>query len=141
MLGFMEALYLSGFRDEAAALSPWVDRALHLGPDWLAFDGRLVRTRAGVAAAAGGRWDDAEHFFAKAEELARRMPNEIEAADVRRFHARMLIDRGRPEDGARADELLRGAPRLREFRMSGYVAEVERMLGRSAPQPPGAACS
>ena len=130
LLGIMEALYVAGLRDEAAALAPRVDEALALGPEWIAFDGRLLGTRAGVAAAVLGRWDDAERHFSAALERALRMPSELEAADVRRLHARVLIDRGRPEDAARADELLgRAGDTYREFGMSGYVAEVEGLLG------------
>jgi class 3 adenylate cyclase/tetratricopeptide (TPR) repeat protein len=132
MLGFVEALYLSGFRDEAAALLPLVERALTLGPEWLGFDGRLIRTRAGLAAAAAGRWDDAERWFGEALDRAVGTTNELEAADVRRLHARVLLDRGRAEDAARASELLGQARRTyREFGMPGYVAEVEGLLGRT----------
>jgi hypothetical protein len=49
--------------------------------------------------------------------------------DLRRLRARMLLDRARPDDGARAAELLTEA--LAEYRrlgMPGYAEEVERML-------------
>jgi class 3 adenylate cyclase/tetratricopeptide (TPR) repeat protein len=132
MLGFVEALYLSGFRDEAAALLPLVEKALTLGPEWLAFDGRLIRTRAGVAAAAAGRWDDAERWFGEALDRALRTANEVEVADVRRLHARVLLDRGRAEDVARAADLLgQACESYRGFGMPGYVAEVEELLARS----------
>jgi tetratricopeptide (TPR) repeat protein len=136
MLGIMEALYLAGFRDEAATLAPLVDTALTLGPEWVAFDGRLVSSRAGIAAAATGRWDDAERYFTGALDHARRMPSELETADVRRLHGRVLLDRGRPEDAARATEMLgQACEAYRTFGMPGYVAEVEGML--SAPSRPG----
>jgi class 3 adenylate cyclase/tetratricopeptide (TPR) repeat protein len=129
LLGLLEALYESGFRDEAAGLSPQVEAALRSSPDWLSWDGRLVRTRAGVAAAAAGRWDDAERHFTQALDHARRLPSEMETADVRRLHARALLDRGRPEDAARAAELLEQAcGTYRSFGMPGYVAEVEELL-------------
>src|SRR5829696_2993858 len=67
LFGLVEALYLCGFSDDAAALSPLVEEALERGPDWISFDGRLVRTRAGVAAMAGGHWEAAEHHLAEAE--------------------------------------------------------------------------
>ena len=70
------------------------------------------------------------------------MSNAMEVADLRRLHARMLLDRARPDDAARAAELLHEALRDYEtFRMPGYAAEVERMLGRSGPHRPGAPCS
>ena len=131
MLGFVEALYLSGFRDEAAGLLPLVEKALTLGPEWLAFDGRLIRTRAGVASAAAGRWDDAQRWFGEALDRALRTANEVEVADVRHLHARVLLDRGRAEDAARATELLgQACQAYRAFGMPGYVAEVEGLLSR-----------
>jgi hypothetical protein len=106
-----------------------VEKALTLGPEWLSFDGRLIRTRAGVAAAAAGRWDDAERWFGEALDRAQRTANELEAADVRRLHARVLLDRGRRKDAARADALLgRACDTYRAFGMPGYVAEVEALL-------------
>ena len=131
MLGFVEALYLSGFRDETAALLPLVEKALTLGPEWLAFDGRLIRTRAGLASAAAGRWDDAERWFGEALDHALRTANEVEVADVRRLHARVLLDRGRSEDSARAAQLLgQACETYRSFGMPGYVVEVEELSRR-----------
>jgi class 3 adenylate cyclase/tetratricopeptide (TPR) repeat protein len=129
MLGFVEALYVSGLRDEAAALSPLAEKALTLGSAWLAFDGRLIRTRAGLAAAADGRWDDAERWLTEALDEAHRQSNELETADLCRLHARVLRDRGRPEDRARATELLRSAlDAYIRFGMPTYAAEAERLL-------------
>ena len=71
LFALVEALYLCGFREDAAGFSPLVEGALERGPDWISFDGRLVRTRAGVAAAAGGHWTAAERHFAFAEEHAK----------------------------------------------------------------------
>ncbi len=133
MLGFVEALYLSGLRDEAGALLPLVEKALTLGPEWLAFDGRLIRTRAGVAAAAAGRWDDADRWFVEALDRALWTASELEAADVRRLHGRVLLDRGRTEDSARAAELLgQACEAYRAFGMPGYVAEIEELLGATS---------
>ncbi len=132
MLGFVEALYLSGYREEAAELRPLVDRALDLGPEWLAFDGRLVRTRAGVAAAAAGRWDDAERCYVEALDLARGMDDQVEVADIRLLHARMLLERSGREDAARAAGLLEAAlADYRRWDMPSYAAEAERMLAGS----------
>src|SRR4051812_36993067 len=74
LLGMVEALYVAGLREEAAELAPRVAEAQALGPEWIAFDCRLLGTRAGVAAAALGRWDDAERHFTAALEHAQRMP-------------------------------------------------------------------
>jgi class 3 adenylate cyclase/tetratricopeptide (TPR) repeat protein len=129
MLALEEALYLSGHRHEAATMSPLIDRELEIGPGWTSFDCRLVRTRAAIAAVAGCRWEEAERHFTTAEDQARRTSNNLEVVDLRRLRARMLLDRARPDDGARAAELLTEA--LTEYRrlgMPGYAEEVERML-------------
>ena len=60
MFGFVEALYMCGLHEEAAALSPLVEGVLARGRRWITFDGRLVETRAGLAAAAARRWEEAE---------------------------------------------------------------------------------
>ena len=131
LFGLVEALYLCGFSDDAAALSPLVENALEQGPDWINFDGRLVRTRAGVAAMAGGHWEAAEHHLAEAELHAKRMNNRLEQTELRRLRARMLLDRDGPGDRALADELLREALiDYRKFGMPSYAAETERMLRR-----------
>jgi hypothetical protein len=132
MLGFVEALYLCDLHEQAAALSPLVDGVLELGKRWITFDGRLVETRAGLAAAAGHRWDDAERHFAIAREVAERMPNRLELTDLDRLHARMLLERGRTGDQARAATMLVAALNTyRSFGMHAYVAETERLLSQT----------
>jgi class 3 adenylate cyclase/tetratricopeptide (TPR) repeat protein len=129
MLAFGEALYVSGFREEVAGLSPMVARAMEVGTEWVALDGRLRRTRAGVTAAAAGRWDEAERWFGEAEQRAREAGNQVEVADLNRLRARMLLDRAGPDDAARADGLLHLAlDDYVRFRMPSYAAVVERML-------------
>ena len=131
LFGLVEALYLCGFRDDAAALSPLVEHALDQGPDWINFDGRLVSTRAGVAAAAGNSWEAAERHFAEAELHARRMNNRLEQTELRRLRALMLLDRDGPGDQALAGELLREAlVDYRKFGMPSYAAATERILRR-----------
>jgi hypothetical protein len=129
LFGLVEALYLCGFSDDAAALSPLVENALGHGPDWITFDGRLVRTCAGMAAAAGRQWEAAERHFAEAELHAKRMNNRLEETELRRLRARMLLNRDDRGDRALAAELLREAlVDYRKFGMPSYAAETERML-------------
>ena len=129
LFGLVEAMYLCGFSDDAAALSPLVENALDRGPDWINFNGRLVRTRAGVAAMAGGRWEAAERHFAQAELDAKRMNNRLEETELRRLRGRMLLDRDGPGDRAKAAELLgKALDDYRTFGMPTYAAETERML-------------
>src|SRR5215213_5959646 len=129
LLGLVEALYLCGFSDDAAALSPLVENALEHGPDWITFDGRLVRTCAGMAAAAGGRWELAERHFTEAELHAKRMNNRLEETELRRLRARMLLDRDGLGDRVLAAQLLHEAlVDYRKFGMPSYAAETERIL-------------
>lgn len=128
LFGLVEALYLCGLRDDAAALSPLLETALERGPDWISFDGRLVRTRAGVAAAAGGRWEAAERHFALAQQHAKQMQNRLEETELQRLRAHMLLDRDGSGDRAQAEELLEEAlMSYRRFGMPSYAAQTERM--------------
>jgi tetratricopeptide (TPR) repeat protein len=129
MFGFVEALYLCERYEEAAALSTLVEGVLARGNSWITFDGRLVETRAGIAAAAARRWEDAEEYFASAREVATQMSNRLELADLNRLQARMLLDRGGTGDHERATELLDEAlSAYRAFGMPAYAAEAERLL-------------
>jgi hypothetical protein len=132
MFAFVEALYLCGLYEEAAALSPLVEGVLGQGRSWITFDGRLVETRAGIAAAAARRWEEAERYFAIAREVAAQTSNRLELADLDRLHARMLLDCGGPGNDARAAEMLeRALDAYRDFGMPAYAADAERLRGRA----------
>jgi class 3 adenylate cyclase/tetratricopeptide (TPR) repeat protein len=109
LFGFTEALYLLGEHDQAAALLPRLEQVLALGHEWMAFDGRFISTRAGIAAAAAGRWEEAERHYRAAIQAAEQVAGRIEQADIRRLHARMLLDRDRPGDRERARSQLSDA--------------------------------
>jgi hypothetical protein len=54
LLNFVEACYMCDLYDQAASMAPLVERALELlGRSYVAYDGRLVDTRAGLAACGG----------------------------------------------------------------------------------------
>ena len=128
LLNFVEAFYLCGLNEEAAALSPLLEGIFEFDKRWISYDGRLMGTRAALAAAAARRWEEAERHFGIAREVAAQMSNQVELADLRRLHARMLLDRG-GDDHTRAAEMLEGAlAAYRDFGMPGYVAESERLL-------------
>ena len=109
LLGFTEALYVAGLRDEAAEGYPLLVAALERTGDWTTFDGRLASTRAGLAAAAGGRFQLAESHYGTALATAEAIGHDLEVADVRRFLGWLHLDRGHPGDDARAQALLRRA--------------------------------
>jgi class 3 adenylate cyclase/tetratricopeptide (TPR) repeat protein len=132
MLGFVEAFYLCGLYEQAASLAPLVEGLRQLGRRWIAYDGRLVETRAALVAVAAHRWDEAEREFAIASDIAEQMSNRLELADLRRLHARMLLEHGSDGDHARAAEMLQEAmAAYRMFGMPAYAAETERLLSQA----------
>jgi hypothetical protein len=104
--GAIEALFVAGRREEAAALEPVVLDALQRRGEWITFDCRLTRTRAAIAAHAAGRLDDAEERYRSALGAAEELGLRIERADLRRYLAALLLERGHDRDGTEAGRLL-----------------------------------
>ena len=128
LLNFVEAFYLCGLNEEAAALSPLLEGVLKYDKRWISYDGRLAATRAALAAAAARRWEEAEREFGIAREVAEQMSNRVELADLSRLHARMLLDRGGAGDHKRAAGMLQEAlSAYRTFGMPAFAAEAERL--------------
>jgi tetratricopeptide (TPR) repeat protein len=129
LLNFVEACYVCDLYDQAASMAPLVERALELlGRSYVTHDGRLVDTRAGLAAAAAGHWEEAERHFGIAREVAAQMSNRVELADLYCLHARMLLDRGGTGDHERAFEMLQEAlSAYSTLGMPAYAAEAERL--------------
>ena len=128
LLNFVEAFCLCGLTEEAAELSPLLDRVLELDNRWISYDGRLARTRAGLAAVTARRWEEAERHLGIAREIAEQMHNRVELADLSRLHAQMLLDRGGAGDHERAAEMLQEAlAAYRAFGMPTYAADAERL--------------
>jgi class 3 adenylate cyclase/tetratricopeptide (TPR) repeat protein len=98
LFGFTEALYLVGAKQQAGAFLPLIREALGQGLEWITFDCRLVHTRAALAAAGAGEWDEAEAHWKSALSIAEDLDHRLEQADLRYLRARILFDRGRPED-------------------------------------------
>jgi len=92
----VEGLAVLGEREQAAKLYPLVLEAIDSGPLVLWFS-RDFQTVAGIAAAAGGQWDKAEEHYETALRQAHELPIAIAQPEVRRWYARMLIDRARSE--------------------------------------------
>lgn len=88
-----------------------------------------LHTYAGIAAAAGGRWEKAEEHYQEALHLAHDLPVVIAQPEVRRWYARMLIDRDGPGDPDKARQLLTEAIAMyREIGMPKHVEMAEAML-------------
>jgi tetratricopeptide (TPR) repeat protein len=96
LVAAVEGLAVLGEPEEAAKLYPLVLEAIDTGPLVLWFS-RLFQTAAGIAAAAGRQWEKAEPHYQTALRQAHEIPVVIAQPEVRRWYARMLIDRARSE--------------------------------------------
>ncbi|MCH7891941.1 MAG: hypothetical protein IH921_10620, partial [Gemmatimonadetes bacterium] len=126
----VESLAVIGERDKAAALYPvltdMVDDGFAL--TWAG----LTQTYAGIAAAAGRRWDDAERHFETALTQAHDMPFVLAQPETRRWYAWMLIDRNEPGDRDKAVGLLKEAIKMYgEIGMPTYVELAEELMAQT----------
>ena len=115
-------------RVDAAALYPLLRQWLEEGGVTL-FALGLAEKLAGIAAAAGCQWELAERHFEKALRQADQLPYRVDQPEIRRWQARMLLDRGEKGDRERASELLieaRGA--YEETGMPKHVEIVDELL-------------
>jgi hypothetical protein len=124
----VESAVLLDLREHAAALYPLMRQLLAGGlVDFWGLG--LTEKVAGIAAAAGRAWPDAEKHFENARRTADAMPHRVEQPEVRRWYARMLLDRDAPGDRERARSLLAEARTAYEaIGMSKHVAMVDELL-------------
>ncbi len=115
----VEALAVGGERDKAWTLYPLVTDMIDDGCA-LTWGAGLTQTYAGIAAAAGERWDDAERHFETALTQAHDIPFVLAQPETRRWYAWMLIDRNGPGD--------RDAPGDRD-KAAGLLKEAIKMYG------------
>jgi tetratricopeptide (TPR) repeat protein len=125
LLTAVEALGLVGLLDEAAELYEPVVDGIQRGLAFRVYDLRLLETLAGIAAAAGRRWSEAEQHFETALRVSRELPHRIEQADVRRFYGQALLQRRAAGDVDRAQGLLKEAAALYgQLGMPGHAGMV-----------------
>jgi tetratricopeptide (TPR) repeat protein len=105
LFAVVEGLAVLGEREKAAKLYPLVLEAADTGAVVLWYR-PLLHAVAGMAAAAGEHWEKAEEHYQTALRQAHELPFVIEQPEVRRWYARMLIDRDGPGDREKARELL-----------------------------------
>jgi len=130
LFGVVEGLAVLGEREEAAKLYPLLLEAIDTGTLTSWASGRLLQSVAGMAAAAGGQWDEAEEHYRTALRQAHELPVVMEQPEVRRWYARMLIDRDGPGDREKARELLTEAIAMyRRIGMPKHVEMAEALLG------------
>ncbi|MCH8814540.1 MAG: AAA family ATPase [Chloroflexi bacterium] len=130
LLTTVEGLSVLGEREEALKLYPLVLEAMETGNVVRWIDHRLLHTVAGMAAAAGSQWEQAENHYQTALRLAHELPVLMEQPEARRWYARMLIDRNAASDRDKAFRLLTEAIAMyREIGMPKHVEMAETMLG------------
>ena len=102
---YVQAASQLGRTGEHRGLYPLTLEALETGAV-ISRDFSMWEAVAGMAAAAGGKWDTADTHFQTALRQAHEIPNRIAQPEVRRAYARMLIDRDGPGDNEQARTLL-----------------------------------
>jgi tetratricopeptide (TPR) repeat protein len=94
---------------------------------------RFTHTVAGMAAAAARQWEAAEDHFQTALHQAEAVPHRLEQAEIRRFHAMMLMDRAATGDRERAHGLLGDAGKTYALiGMPRHVEMSQMLLDRAA---------
>ena len=89
---------------------------------------RLLQTVAGIAAASGGQWEQAETHYQTALKQAHEIPFRSEQPEVRRWYAEMLLDRNAPGDRDKARTLLGEATGMYQtIGMPKHLEMVEKM--------------
>jgi class 3 adenylate cyclase/tetratricopeptide (TPR) repeat protein len=129
LYGVVEGLAILGERDEATKLYPLILEAIDTGAliRWWAHG--LLQTTAGIAAACGRQWEKAEEYYETALHQAHELPVVMEQPEVRRWYARMLIDRAQPGDREKAHELLTEAIAMyRKIGMPRHIEIAEALL-------------
>jgi tetratricopeptide (TPR) repeat protein len=125
----VEALVVLGERDTAAGLYDVV-RA-HVDSGWVYWTTRMTEVSAGIAAAAGRNWRQAEEHFENAMRLAAEIPFRVAQPESRRWYAWMLIDRDNAGDKEKARALLSEATGMyEEIGMPRHVELTEELLNR-----------
>jgi tetratricopeptide (TPR) repeat protein len=119
----IEGLFVLDEQSQAAQLYPLAGELVDTGAVALFSILRLTQTIAGVSAAAARQWEAAEDHFQVAMEQAESLPHRLEQAEIRRFHAMMLINRAAPGDRPSAKRLLREA--LESYASVGMPRHIE----------------
>jgi tetratricopeptide (TPR) repeat protein len=129
----IEGLFILGEHSQARELYPLTRELVATGAValWPIF--RFTHTVAGMAAAAAREWEAAEDYFLTAMQHAESFPHLLEQAEIRRFHAMMLLDRASQGDHERARAFLNDALQSYEqIRMPGHVVLTRALLDKSS---------
>ena len=123
LIRVIEGLSVLGERDAAAELYPLTLEAIQTGTvtGWDAH--HLLETVAGIAAAAGGQWEQAETHYQTALKQAHEIPFRSEQPEARRWYAEMLVERNASGDRDRARTMLTEAVEM--YQQIGMPRHVE----------------
>ncbi|MFZ0679260.1 hypothetical protein, partial [Candidatus Binatus sp.] len=102
----VEGLFMLGEQAQAGQLYPLVSELIDTGAVVAWPIPRYTQTIAALASAAAHQWETAEHHFHLARRQADFFPDLPEQAELSRFHAMMLMDRGAPGDRKKAQTLI-----------------------------------
>jgi tetratricopeptide (TPR) repeat protein len=115
--------------DEAAKLYPLALEAVSTGNLIYWLFNNLVQTIAGIAAMAGHQWDKAKEHYEIALRHAHEMPFRVAQPEVRRWYARMLIERNESGDKEKARTLLNEAIIMyKEIGMPKHLEMAEELM-------------
>ena len=129
----IEGLVMLGEHSQAGQLYPLARELIGTGAVVLWPTFRFTQTIAGVAAAASRQWEAAENHFRNAMQQAEAFPQRLEQAEIRRFHAMMLMDRAASGDRDKARTLLSEAlESYTQIGMPRHIEMVRTLLGQDA---------
>ena len=128
----IEGLAVLGEREVAAELYLLTVEAIETGTVVSIDARRLLQTVAGIAASAGGQWEQAETHYQTALTQAHEIPFRSEQPEVRRWYAQMLLDRNAPGDRDKAHTLLGEAiETYQQIGMPRHVEMAQEMLKKA----------
>ncbi len=129
----VEGLVMLGEQSQAAEFYPLVRELVATGAVALWPISRLTQTIAGIAAAAAHEWSAAEDHFKIATQQAESFPQRLELAEIRRFHAMMLIERGARGDREKARTLLvESLDTYTQIGMPRHIKIVQALLNQAS---------
>ena len=123
----VEGLFMLGERAQAGHLYPLVRELIETGAVVAWPSPRYTQTIAALAAAGARDWKASEEHFRIARRQADFFPDRLEQAEICRFYAMMLVDRGAPGDREKAQNLLREA--LVTYTNIGMPRHIEMIQG------------
>ena len=122
LVNVVEGLAVVDRQRETAELYQTVVRGIEKGRA-ISWHFRLWQMVAGIAAAGGEQWDAAQEHFETALREAQELPHLIARPEIRRWYARMLLDRDQPGDRDKARTLLGEA--IEQYERIGMPKHVE----------------